>query len=428
MTNGGFAGDTLLSDAVARLPGAQLTTARQAALARFLERGFPTTREEDWKYTDLSLVAAISRRWLEAGAPKGDDSLAQELASQVVASIDAHWIVVANGSVTGLSAMTPPRGVAISPLSETGSVSNPDAALADLNLALLRDGVHVHVAQGTALDVPLGLLFVDIAKDSADVSQTRARIEIEPGSSASIIEYHVSNGAAEHYANSVMEIALGDDAVLNLVRVQDRATNHSQTSHTVVRNGQRSVFRYGGFDLGGRLIRNDIGIDIVSEASEVEVAGLYVAGQDQHIDNHVRIDHRTGPAKSHQEYRGILAGRCRGVWNGKTIVHEGADGTDAEQSNHNLLLSDRAEIDAKPELEIYADEVKCSHGTTVGQLDDNALFYLRSRGLDEQEATRALTRAFGAGIIARLPIEELAESLTAKVEKRLADLAGGELS
>ena len=181
-------------------------------------------------------------------------------------------------------------------------------------------------------------------------------------------------------------------------------------------------------DIGGKLIRNDPEIEIGSADTDVEIAGLYVAGQDQHIDNHVRVDHRKGPARSVQEYRGILAGRCRCVWNGKAIVHEGADGTDAEQSNHNLLLSDHAEIDAKPELEIYADEVKCSHGTTVGQLDDDALFYLRSRGLDEQEAARALTRAFGAGIVGRLTIPELAGSLAAKVEARLGELTGGELS
>jgi Fe-S cluster assembly protein SufD len=427
MTNGGFPAESL-SDAVASLPGEQLTTARQAALTRFLERGFPTMREEDWKYTDLGPVAAISSRWLQAGATPGDAALARELGDQFVASIDACWVVIANGSVPGLSEVSPPPGVELSPLSGTKSVSNPDAALADLNLALLRDGIHIRVGKDTAVDVPLGLVFVDVSEDSPGVSQTRVRVELEQGASASIIEYHLSKGDGEHYANSVMDITLGDDTVLNVVRVQDRATNHNQTSHTLVRNGARSVFRYGGFDLGGRLIRNDLDIDITSEASEVEVAGLYIAGQDQHIDNHVRIDHRTGPARSRQEYRGILAGRCRGVWNGKAIVHEGADGTDAEQSNHNLLLSDRAEIDAKPELEIYADEVKCSHGTTVGQLDDDALFYLRSRGLDEQEATRALTRAFGAGIVSQLPVAEMAETLTAKVETRLGELTGRESS
>ena len=156
------------------------------------------------------------------------------------------------------------------------------------------------------------------------------------------------------------------------------------------------------------------------------MGGLYIAGEGQHIDNHVRIDHRVGPARSEQEYRGILGGRCRCVWNGKAIVQPGADGTDAEQSNHNLLLSERSEIDAKPELEIYADEVKCSHGTTVGQLDDTALFYLRSRGLDKQDAMRALTRAFGASIVSHSPIAVVADHLTELVEGRLSALTDGD--
>jgi Fe-S cluster assembly protein SufD len=140
------------------------------------------------------------------------------------------------------------------------------------------------------------------------------------------------------------------------------------------------------------------------------------------VDNHTRVDHRVGPAISRQEYRGILAGKARGVWNGKAIVHEGADGTDAEQSNHNLLLSQRAEINAKPELEIYADDVKCSHGTTVGQLDETALFYLRTRGLDRDEARQALTRAFAHAIVGRLPVEQLEPFLLGAIDARLREL------
>ena len=210
------------------------------------------------------------------------------------------------------------------------------------------------------------------------------------------------------------------------MRVQRRDDRHVQTHRTAITLQDSSAIRYSGFDLGGRLIRNDLDIDIAGKDATALIGGLYIAGDGQHVDNHVRIDHRVGPARSEQEYRGILGGRCRCVWNGKTIVQPGADGTDAEQSNHNLLLSERSEIDAKPELEIYADEVKCSHGTTVGQLDDAALFYLRSRGLDRQEATRALTRAFGASIVSHSPIALLADHLTETVEQRLSALTDGD--
>ena len=177
-----------------------------------------------------------------------------------------------------------------------------------------------------------------------------------------------------------------------------------------------------GFDLGGGLIRNDLVVNISNPGADVAFDGLYLAGDGQHIDNHTRVDHRVGPATSRQEYRGIMNGNCRCVWNGKAIVHEGADGTDADQANHNLLLSDKAEIDAKPELEIYTDDVKCSHGTTVGQLDETSLFYLRSRGLDKQRATQILTHAFAAGLVARSPVEAARDTITSLVEARLATL------
>ena len=180
-----------------------------------------------------------------------------------------------------------------------------------------------------------------------------------------------------------------------------------------------------GIDLGGRLVRNDIELDLRASGANAELDGVFVVGHGQHIDNHTRIDHRTGPTTSQQEYRGVLAGRSRGVWNGKAIVHDGADGTDATQANHNLLLTEQAEIDAKPELEIYTDDVKCSHGTTIGQLDEQALFYLRSRGIGRDDAKRILTHAFAAGLVARLPIPALRDSIDEQVSARIDQLVSG---
>jgi Fe-S cluster assembly protein SufD len=189
--------------------------------------------------------------------------------------------------------------------------------------------------------------------------------------------------------------------------------------------GCDSRLRHAAFDLGGALVRNDISIDIVHPGASVELYGLYLASGRQHIDNHTRVDHRVGPATSSEEYRGILGDRARCVFNGKAIVHKGADGTDARQANHNLLLSDKAEIDTKPELEIYADDVKCSHGATVGQLDKKALFYLRSRGLDREEAARILTRAFAAVIVARAPVQNARSHIEALIDEQLQVIVGG---
>jgi len=173
-------------------------------------------------------------------------------------------------------------------------------------------------------------------------------------------------------------------------------------------------------------VRNDLRIDLAGEDADAGVGGLYVAGNGQHIDNHVRVDHRVGPARSMQEFRGILGGKCRCVWNGKAIVHAGADGTDAEQANHNLLLSAKAEVDAKPELEIYADEVKCAHGTTIGQLDETALFYLRTCGLDRREARRLMTLAFAQSVVSGIPIDGYREAIADRVSACLDALTHGE--
>jgi Fe-S cluster assembly protein SufD len=186
-----------------------------------------------------------------------------------------------------------------------------------------------------------------------------------------------------------------------------------------------SRLHHSAFDLGGGLIRNDVDVDIAEPGASVELYGLYLASGRQHIDNHTRVDHRVGPATSAEEYRGILSDRSRCVFNGKAIVHRGADGTDARQANHNLLLSDKAEIDTKPELEIYADDVKCSHGATVGQLDKTALFYLRSRGLDRDEAAQVLTRAFAATIVGKSTVQAVRSHAESLIDLRLQTLGGG---
>ena len=418
--------DKALASAVRDLPDNALASNREAALARFLERGFPTTRLEDWKYTDLTAVADISQRWLENGAQAPSAAAIDERIAEIRSAIDIEWIVLRNGTITGAHDAAAGEGLSVSTLSEVAHAPGFDHPLADLNAALLSDGLHIRVAANTTHERPLGLLVVDGADSQPGVAQARIKIELEEGAQAQFVEYHTSIGDSDHYANSVVELSLAAGAVADYVRIQGRDRNHTQTHRTAIRLEASSTVRYSGFDLGGRLIRNDLDIDIAGKEATALVSGLYIADDGQHIDNHIRIDHRVGPARSAQEYRGILGGRCRCVWNGKALVQAGADGTDAEQSNHNLLLSDRAEIDAKPELEIYADEVKCSHGTTVGQLDEAALFYLRSRGLDRQEATRALTRAFGASIVSHSPIAIAAEHLSEVVEQRLSRLTDGE--
>ena len=423
MTDLHLASDVLES-AVAALPDDDLTHARSAALQHFRKRGFPSLRDEDWKYTDLSTVVDISRRGLASTAVAAEPDAG--FVHKLQASIDADWLVIANGLLdrdlsTGLNA----RGVVLSPLRADAVTLDFDDPLSDLNLALLRQGVSLRITEDRSAERPLGLLIIDSANAGPNSTQVRIDIDVDAEAAARFIEYHLSAGDNEHYANVYVELDVAADARVDYVRVQERALQHSQTARLNVRLERDSSMRHCGIDLGGDLVRNDLKIDIAGTDASAYFDGLYVVADGQHVDNHTRIDHRVGPAVSEQEYRGILNGRCRAIWNGKAIVHDGADGTDAQQANHNLLLSEHAEIDAKPELEIYADEVKCAHGTTVGQLDERALFYLRTRGLDKPRAERILTRAFAASIVARSPIDELHELLGDKVEHRLRELASG---
>ena len=409
---------------VSKMPDDGLATARDAALRQLDKKGLPNTKDEDWKYTDLDAVISISNEWLAGGgaaAPVADAAV-----ESVTALFDFDWLIIRNGTIDADSvAKLQEPGLDIGLLSAHANVPEYDAPLSDLNVALLRDGLSITVSAEFASERPIAILHIDSTDADVGVSQTRVAIKIEEHAHADFVEYHSSSGTAAHYANSVIDIQLMTDARVDYVRLQDRDTLHKQTGRLRVSLDERSQFHHAAFDFGGDLIRNDLDIQIVGSDSLASFSGLYLADGKQHIDNHTRVDHRVGPARSEQEYRGILSGKARCVWNGKAVVHSGADGTDANQANHNLLLSERSEIDAKPELEIYADDVKCSHGTTVGQLDESALFYLQTRGIDKPSARHLLTRAFAQKIVDMSPIPSIQEAISDQVAKRLARLISG---
>jgi Fe-S cluster assembly protein SufD len=415
-----------LRSAVANMPEDRLAPVRRAALEHLGEYGLPTPRDEDWKYTDLAPAVEIGHDWLEDGAVHPVSAGTPAFARDVTRSIDADWIVIADGRIdSAVLAAFAGDGVETSLLSEADVPLDFAAPLTDLNSALLRDGLRISVRRGAVVERPIGLMLCDTAESRAGMSQVRIEIELEAGSRAEFVEYHVSAGAGRHYANAVVNLRIGRDAHAAYVRIQDRDRAHVQTGQLCVRLGQAGTLEHAAFDFGGRLVRNDLNVGVDAAGGSASVAGLYLVGHGQHIDNHVRLDHRVGPARSRQDYRGILNGKARAVWNGKVVVHAGADGTDADQTNHNLLLSNTAEIDAKPELEIYADDVKCSHGTTVGELDATALYYLRTRGLDEREARQLLMRAFAQAIVDRTPVAATREILAAKLAGRLSSLLEG---
>ncbi len=406
------------------LPDA-LAAFRRDAVLSLEATGLPTTRHEDWKYTDLASVAALSDAWLAEPDESSPSSAADEFIRTLVQDTDITWLVVRNGDIAGALSTENDDAIRIRRLSDEVPAHEFKTPLSALNVALLKDGLVIDVDRTP--ERTIGLLFVDDAETSGGIAQARADIRVAANATVELIEYHASFGSHEHYANVLLTLDVADGGEARHVRIQNRGVEHSMTQNLEVELGRDARFKSAAFDFGGRLTRNDLLVNLPQKGAEASFNGLYLAGDGQHVDNHTRVDHRVGPAASRQQYRGILFGRSRAVWNGKALVYKGADGTDAEQSNHNLLLSENAEIDTKPELEIYAEDVRCSHGTTVGQLDERALFYLRSRGLDAETARRLLVRAFAAETLSSVPSAAIGEHLGQLLDaalNRIKDLPG----
>lgn len=414
--------------AVAALPADNLAPVRSRAAALFSNEGFPTTKDENWKYTNISAAAAASNDWLSEFRPSAtiDDSARHNQAAleQISAGIDADWLVMRNGVVDAkqLRRLKLQDGLTVSTLADSRQLPEIaiDTALSAFNAALLEDGIHIQVDADLQVERPLGILLID--DPSLRTSQTRIVVEAGAHSSLRMLEVARSAADGNQFTNAVTQIELAAGSRIDHLRLQDRGRDHISTNRLIAKVHSEATFSHNAFDFGGALTRNDVVAQIVGSGACVNLHGLYLGTGKQHIDNHTRVEHRVGPAVSEEVYRGILNGQARGVFNGQAIVFEGADGTDANQSNHNLLLSDKAEIDTKPELEIYADDVKCSHGATVGQLDEKSLFYLRTRGLDVAEATHLLTQAFAAEILTSLVVEEAHEYLQGLLDSRLSQL------
>lgn len=413
------------------LPGRNLpwlNAMRRAALARFADLGFPGPRDEDWKYTRTT---AIERQpFALSGNAQVDTARLSDIAFEV-----PHCLVFVDGRFAPqLSRLDPlPSGVIVDSLAhalpEYGDVieahlgrqvrsdGHPFAAL---NLAYFTDGAYVHLAPHAALEAPIQLVFIATGAGHT-VAHPRNLIVAGDHSSAVIIETYAGPDAGVYWENPITEVVAGHNASIRHYKLVREGAKAFHVGGTHVRQGQASRFDSHSLTLNAALARNDLEIVLNAPGAECNLDGLYLVQGRQHVDNHTRIDHATPHGTSREFYKGILDGHGRAVFNGRVIVHPGAQKTDAQQSNKNLLLSDDAEIDTKPQLEIYADDVKCTHGATVGQLDRDALFYLRSRGIDEDTARSVLTYAFASEIITRLRFAPLRQQLERGLAQRLPD-------
>jgi len=405
---------------------------RQAAFARFAELGLPTTKDEDWKYTSLAPLGQIqfepaaetnlpTIEQLDrlAGGPHGDGGVRlvfvdgrhrPELSSRVAGGAGAFI-----GSLRTAIAERPE-------LVERELARHADYqhdALAALNTAFIEDGAFIHLPAGNVLPAPIHLLFVSTAQGRPTLSQPRNLIVLGAGSQATVIETYAGLSDEVYFTNAVTEIVLAENARLDHYKLQEEGARAFHIALTQVQHGRDSRFNSHSVALGAALARNDVRALFAKEGSECTLNGLYMATGKQHLDNRTLIDHQSPRCTSRELYKGVLDGESRGVFSGRVLVRHDAQKTDASQTNKNLLLSDEALVDTKPQLEIFADDVKCAHGAAVGQLDEDALFYLRSRGIGQEAAKSLLTYAFASEMVNLIPLAPLRARVREVVTSRL---------
>ena len=420
----------------AKLPGRGiewLDRSRESALEAFANAGFPTPREESWKYTR---VTPIEKRNFDIANANGIELRRADVERYFLDDVDCEQLVFVDGRyVDSLSRRGHADcGVRISTL-ESAVDAAPDfleshlgryaqtsgQPFSALNTAFMSDGAIVHIdnraAQAPSSVLPIHLLFLATREDV--VAHPRILVVAEPASRATVIESYAALANGCYFNNALTEIAVMEDADVEHYKLQEESLQAFHVATLEVRQERASRFASHSISFGGRLTRNDINVLQNAESTSTSLNGLFMVSGRQHVDFHTCIDHAKPNGSSEETFKGILDGHARGVFNGRVKVHPDAQKTDAHQSSKNLLLSRNAEIDTKPELEIYADDVKCSHGATVGQLDEQSLYYLRSRGIGVNEARGLLTYGFARDILDRVGLEALQEKLTGELLERM---------
>jgi len=408
---------------------AWLQSLRKSAFDRFTGLGFPTTRDEDWKYTN---VGPIAKTVFAIGPRPSPEELKQ---LDLPGAGGRNRLVFVNGVFSeDLSALSQlPSGISVVTLSEAAAGSNDlleshlarharhdDHAFVALNTALFEDGALIEIARGAIIEEPLHLLFVTLPGAEPVISNPRNLIVARRGSQAAIVEEYLSAADGLHFTNAVTEIVAEEGSVVDHYKLQMES---EQAWHVATVQGfqeRSSTLNSFNVTFGGLLVRNDVNSVLDAEGAECALNGLSAAAGRQHIDNHTALDHAKPNCNSRELYKGIWDGRSAGVFNGKILVRKDAQKTNAIQSNKNLLLSGDAAINTKPQLEIYADDVRCTHGATVGQLDQEAMFYMQSRGIERAAARDLLTYAFAADVFDRMKLESLRVRLEEVLYRKLS--------
>ena len=407
-----------------------LARTREEAFARFLTLGFPTTKDEEWRFTSVAPIAG--QRFALAAPRAADAALAGPAPFRLDGLFGATLVFVDGRYAPALSAAGDlPRGVRVENLRSAGDegghhlgrVAPADRhAFVALNTAFLGDGAYIHVPAHTVIEKPIHVLFVSTGAGNGTPLMAHPRVLVVLGddSQASVVESYAGPEGTRYLTNAVTELVLGPHAVLDHYKLQHESVEAYHVGGTYIHAARSANCSSHSVSLGGALVRNDVVAVLDGEGGECTLNGLYLGDAQRLVDNHTTIDHAKAHCGSREIYKGILADRARGVFNGKIIVRADAQKTDAKQTNRALLLSHDAQINTKPQLEILANDVKCTHGAAVGQLDEEAVFYLRSRGIGRAEARHLLIHAFAGDVLQRMPVAAIREAVEHVLQRQLA--------
>ena len=400
---------------------------RETAAAQFGAAGLPNRKTEAWKYTSVRMLEKLDPSVISpADRSRADVAFPEPLCTASAGQVDiSDGFLPENlpDTATGVTLLPLAEGIEayeekLQRLLTSVELKGAERTFTALNTAFLDQGLVIHVAE----NVKAGSLLVRWAfsgKEAAQLSNFRMILLLEPGAELELIEQFESVEETADALNVITQVALAEGAVLEHVRVQRESDAIVLLTSTFVEQAAVSKYRYSGFDLGGGLVRHELSTRLAGSGAEAHFTGAFVLDRKRLVDNHVSVDHASPACNSTQFFRGVLGGSSRGVFNGRALIRPGADESSVKQSNANLLLSPLAEMDTKPELEIYADEVEASHGATVGQLDEAAIFYLRSRGLSDAQARHMLTAAFCHAVTDRLDDRSLAERLSGMLDEAM---------
>ena len=409
-----------------------LALVRKAGLASFAEDGFPKLSDEDWRFTNVAPIAKLNFQLAKEVSVNGAET--KLIDESVFAKLPGHRLVFVNGFFCAkLSSIKPVAGGAR--IENLASALAKDSALieknlgkyahtanntfAALNQAFFTDGAFIFVPQGVEVTEMVQLIYISSAKENGEVILPRNLVIAEANSKLTVVESYISTGNVAYFTNAVTEIFAGNNAKVEHVKLQDEAASAFHIATIAGEFGRASNVTIHSFALGAKLSRTNIRTKLAGEGLECILNGLYLTKDEQLADHHMIVEHAQPHCASHEYFNGILDDKSKGVFHGRIYVHPIAQKTDAKQTNKNLLLSDNATADTKPQLEIYADDVKCTHGATIGQLNNESIFYLRSRGMSLDTAKQMLIHAFAGEIIERIKCEPAREVIDKLVWDRL---------